>query len=143
MTEFDKIYEASRHNGWSGYYWISIFVGMGVLMALTWIRNSSWRISGKVVSIVAFTWLAYHFAVLENEEKWRIRLEWAELRPERLTEEERLAMADRRAVNGPFGPVLSASGAGVTLVTTTVVIFMIRNSRSNQNHVRALDSKPN
>lgn len=134
MTEFEQVYQASRHNGWSGYFWISIFVGMVVLMALTMIRKSSWRISGNVVAIVAFAWLAYHFAVLENEEKWRIRLEWAELHRDRLTEKERFAMADRRAINGPFGPVFSASSAIVTLVTTTVVIFMIRNSRPSQNN---------
>lgn len=143
MTEFEQVYEMSRHNAWSGYFLLAVLIGISALCGLAWIRISSWRILANIIVILAFTWLAYHFAVLENEEKWRIRLEWAELHPDRLTEEERFAMADRQAMNGPFGPVLAASGAGVALVTTTVVIFMIRNSRSNQNHVRALDSNPN
>ena len=128
MNEFNQIYEQSRTNDWSGLYYVTLGLSAVLLLGLSFIPNALMRRFLKVVSIISCSWLAMHFAALEIDEKWRIRIEWAEANPDKVTEVDRFAIADRRALNAPFGPMLAGIGAFLALVLTSFLFFLVRPS---------------
>lgn len=104
MSPFDLAYEAARHNTWIGYYSVALFIGMATLVSFSFIQPPRIRRIAKLVSILIFSAMAYNFASLENEEKWRIRFAWVKAHPSEVSETDRFALHDRQAINGPFGP---------------------------------------
>jgi hypothetical protein len=128
MNEFNQIYEQSRTNDWSGLYYVTLGFSAVLLLGLSFIPNALMRRFLKVVSIISCSWLAMHFAACETDEKWRIRIEWAEANPDKVTEGDRFAMADRRAINAPFGPMLAGIGAFLALVLASFLLFVVRPS---------------
>lgn len=116
------MWEASRHNAWSGYVAVVLNVTTVVLIALTFIRARWLRWTLNLVAVLACMIFAIEVSSYEIEEKWRIRFEYVERNRDALTEGQRRASTADGA-NRVLGPILI--GGYDAIVRCSVVLFLL------------------
>lgn len=125
MESFEQIWESSRTNSLSWMYPTALWCGAGALVVLGAIGNRWLRRFAKLVVIAISSVLAVGFASQEIQEKWRLRREWAELHPERMTEEGYDALTVDGA-NMTLGPLIHGIQAFLLLAAVAALLCGLR-----------------
>jgi hypothetical protein len=125
METFEQIWETSRTNSWSWAYPLVMWTGIGTLIALSLLRNRWLRRSAKVVTILGFSLAATAYSAREIQEKWRIRGEWADTHPGRMTDDGRDALT-RDGANLTIGPVVRGLQACIVFIAATGMLAVVR-----------------
>lgn len=119
MNDFDRLYQAARHNEWSYGYPMVLVTGLVALGVTSLIKNATIRRVCKFILVLACSSLAFEFSRLEVEEKWRLRRLMNEL--PNLTHEQQMAITSDGA-NRVAGPV---AGGIVALMIFTVSVLIL------------------
>lgn len=125
MESFEQIWESSRTHSLSWMYPTALWCGAGTLVVLCAIGNRWLRRFAKLVVIAIFSVMAVEFASHEIQEKWRLRREWAELYPERMTEEGYDALTVDGA-NMTLGPLIHGIQAFLLLAAVAALPWVLR-----------------
>ncbi len=125
METFDQIWESSRTNSLSWLYPATIWCGVGILIALSVIKNRSLRRISKLAATFGFAILATEFSAQEIQEKWRLRREWADLHSAQMTEDGMQALTVDGA-NLTLGPLFYGFQAFLVFVGIAVVLSVLR-----------------
>jgi hypothetical protein len=138
MSSFEQIWESSRTNTLSWLYPTALWYGAAVIVALYLMKDVWLRRIGKLVAIAVFSVAATEFSVQNIQEKWRIRREWAESHPERMTGDGLEALSVDGA-NLLLGPLLQGCQAFLLFVGVAIVLSILRSLFSGC-HNSAMDS---
>lgn len=125
METFEQVWEASRTNSYSWIYPALLWSGAAVIFALSFVKNIWIRRSGKVIVILLAGYSATHYSGLEIQEKWRLRGEWADAHPDKVTEENRHALTVDGA-NRAAGPLFYGGQAILLLVAVSSGIRFLK-----------------
>jgi predicted phage tail protein len=125
METFEQIWDTSRINSWSWAYPVVLWTGIGALIAFSLLRNRWLRRSAKVVAILGFSLAATAYSAREIQEKWRIRGEWADTHPGRMTDDSRDALT-RDGANLTIGPIVRGLQAFIVFIAVTGILAVVR-----------------
>lgn len=122
MDPFDAMWEAARHNAWSGYVPLTLNITTAVLVAVAFIRIGWLRWLLNLVVVLACVAFAIEYSSREIEEKWRLRYEYVEQHRDALTERQQAAgIAD--GANRTLGPILIGGFGAVARCSMVLVIL--------------------
>lgn len=125
METFEQVWESSRENSFSWIYPAAMWSGVSVLIALSFVKHRWLRRIAKLAAIGCFSFFATIASGQEIQEKWRIRREWADLNPDKMTESGLDALyAD--GANLAFGPLIFGFFAFLLFTTVAVVLSILR-----------------
>jgi hypothetical protein len=141
MSPFEQIWESSRTNTLSWLYPTALWCGAAVIVALSLVKGVWLRRIGKLVAIAVFSVAATQFSIQNIQEKWRIRREWAESHPERMTRDGLEALSVDGA-NLLLGPLLQGCQAFLLFVGVAIVLSILRTLFSGR-HNSAMESNEN
>jgi hypothetical protein len=125
MDPFEQVWESSRTNAFSWGYPVVLYTGVGVLIALSVIRNEVFRRFLKAIAIFGLAIIATQWSSSEIEEKWRIRREWADAHPAEMTEDGYMGLTVDGA-NRAMGPLIYGFQAFLLFCIVAVALFVIR-----------------
>ncbi|MCM2372632.1 hypothetical protein [Aporhodopirellula aestuarii] len=125
METFEQIWETSRTNDYSWGYSYVVWSGVALLVLLSLVRHKVIRRVLKLVVIAGGTMLATHWSAAEIHEKWRLRREWADMHPDRMTQDGMEALTIDGA-NLTMGPLIFGVGAIITLLGVATLLFFVR-----------------
>ena len=122
MSDFEAMWQSTKHNQFSYLYPEVVAGGVVILICLFWIRRPLIRRILKVTCILLTAALAVAASNLEIEEKWRLRTQMSEKMS--LSDEQTKALAAdgaNRAI-GPYagGAAALAIIAGIQLSATLI-----------------------
>lgn len=125
METFEQIWETSRTNSLSWMYPTALWVGVGVLITLGFIKRPWLRRTGKLIAIAGFVFFATEFSAQEIQEKWRLRREWADRNPTQMTEDGLSALVADGA-NLTLGPLKNGFQAFLLFAAVTIALAILR-----------------
>lgn len=118
---FDEVWVSSRSNEYSYLYPLAIWLGVGVLVALSFVKIRRWRVFGKVVAVLFFWVFATLGADWSIHEKWKIRWAWVKAHEDSLTDAQ-WATATADGANLSMGPFLYGFLALLSLMAVCAVL---------------------
>jgi hypothetical protein len=133
MEAFEQVWETSRNNAWSWGYPTAIGLGVALLIALSFVHNSAVRRTSKVIAIVALAFVAAEFSSREVQEKWRLRVAWADAHEDHMKESDWNTLTVDGA-NRTLGPLIYGFQAMAMFIGVALVLSVIRKTALRLHH---------
>lgn len=122
---FEEVWEASR---WNVYFYIHygfLFFSVLILLVINRMKEQTRRRNIKLGAVFVFSYLSLKTSTKHIIEKWRIRSEWAELNPDKVTELQQKALVSDGA-NIAIAPLFDGIVFFLLLTFFLVLLHLVR-----------------